>query len=752
MKVAIVGAGPAGLYLAILLKRDHPSHQVTVYERNRIEDTFGFGVVFSDETLENVGEADPDTNEAMAAAAARWDDIEIHYRGTVMRSTGHRFSGVERRTLLELLARRAQALGVEVHWQRGIRDLSDCSLPTADLIVAADGAGSPIRERLSDQFQPHLDWRQNRFVWLGSTRPFPAFTFYFKPSPAGLWRTHAYQYAPGRSTFIVEAREETWQRSGLDENDEQATVAYLEHLFKDELQGHPLQANRSIWRRFPTVRNARWHSGNVVLLGDAAHTAHFSVGSGTKLAMEDAIALAAALETEDSIPAALASYEAGRRPQVESLQRAAQASLEWFESVERYHDTEPLQFAFNLLTRSLRITHDNLRLRDPTLVSQVDRWFAEQAGKQSGRPVTLDPCPPPLFTPYRLRELVLPNRIVVSSMCQYRADDGLPNDWHLVHLGSRAIGGAGLVMAEMTDVSREGRISPGCAGMYLPPHVSGWRRIVEFVHRETEAKIGIQLSHAGRKGSTRVLWEGEDEPLPEGNWPLIAPSPIPYRRHNQVPKEMTRDDMVQVTADFLRATGMADAAGFDLMELHLAHGYLLASFISPLTNRRTDEYGGSLANRMRYPLEIVTQVRAEWPQAKPLSVRISAVDWAPGGMEAHDAVEVARMVVAAGADIVDVSAGQTVPEAKPVYGRQFQTPFSDRIRHEARVPTMTVGNISSAADVNTILAAGRADLVVLARAHLWDPYWTRHAAADLGHSLPWPPAYATLNRYTPRLR
>jgi anthraniloyl-CoA monooxygenase len=752
VNVGIVGAGPAGLYLAILLKRHDPRHQVTVYERNRVEDTFGFGVVFSDETLENVGEADPDTNRAMTAAAAHWEDIEIHYRGTVMRSTGHRFSGLERKTLLELLARRAQTLGAEVHWQREIRDLSDCGLPGADLIVAADGAASLMRDRLSDQLQPQLDWRRNRFVWLGSTRPFPAFTFYFKSSPVGLWRAHAYQYAPGRSTFIVEAREETWKASGLGENDEQATVAYLERLFQDELQGHPLLANRSIWRRFPTVRNARWHSGNVVLLGDAAHTAHFSVVSVPPPAMEDAIALAAALEAERSIPAALAGYEAGRRPQVESLQRAAQASLEWFESAERYHDTDPIQFAFNLLTRSLRITHENLKLRDPALVGQVDRWFAQQAGGQSGRPVTLDPCPPPLFTPYRLRELVLPNRIVVSSMCQYRADDGLPNDWHLVHLGSRAIGGAGLVMTEMTDVSREARISPGCTGMYLPAHVAGWQRIVEFVHRESEAKIGIQLAHAGRKGSTRVPWEGEDEPLAQGNWPLIAPSSIPYRPHNQTPREMTRGDMDQVSADFVRATRMAEAAGFDLLELHLAHGYLLASFISPLTNRRTDEYGGSLTNRMRYPLEIVTRVRAEWPQARPLSVRISAVDWVPGGMEAHDAVEVARMVVAAGADIVDVSAGQTVPEAKPAYGRQFQTPFSDRIRHEARVPTMTVGNISSPADVNTILAAGRADLVVLARAHLWDPYWTRHAAADLGYTLPWPPSYATLNHYTARLR
>jgi anthraniloyl-CoA monooxygenase len=750
VKVAIVGAGPAGLYLAILLKRDDPGHRVTVYERNRVEDSFGFGVVFSDETLENVGEADPATNQAMAAAAARWEDIEIHYRGSVIRSTGHRFAGVERKTLLELLADRARALGVELAWQREIGDPADCG--DADLIVAADGVASLLRDRLSDQFRPQLDWRRNRFVWLGSTRPFPAFTFYFKDSPVGLWRTHAYQYAPGRSTFIVEAREETWAASGLTETDEAATVAYLESLFREELEGHRLVANRSIWRRFPTVRNARWHAGSVVLLGDAAHTAHFSVGSGTKLAMEDAIALAGALKAERSVPAALAAYEAGRRPAVESLQRAAQASLEWFESAERYHDLDPLQFAFTLLTRSLRITHENLRVRDPALVARVDRWFATAAAGQSGRQASLDPCPPPMFTPYRLRDLVLPNRVVVSSMCMYRSEDGFPSDWHMVHLGSRAIGGAGLVMTEMTDVSREGRISPGCAGMYLEGHVPAWRRIVEYVHRESGARIGIQLGHAGRKGSTRLLWEGEDEPLPEGNWPLVAPSPLPYLPHSQIPREMTRADMDQVRADYVRATRMSDAAGFDLLELHLAHGYLLASFISPLTNRRTDQYGGPLASRMRYPLEIVAAVRAEWPAAKPLSVRISAVDWAPGGLEPQDAVEVARLLVAGGADIVDVSAGQTVPDATPVYGRQFQTPFSDRIRHEARVPTMTVGNISSAADVNTILAAGRADLVVLARAHLWDPYWTRHAAADLGYTLPWPPPYGSLNRYTPRLR
>ncbi len=750
MKVAIVGAGPAGLYLAILLKRDDPRHQITVYERNRLQDTFGFGVVFSDRTLENVAEADQETNRAMEAAAATWDDIEIHFRGTVTRTTGHRFAGLGRQAMLELLAARAAALGVELRFEAEVRDPNQ--LGPVELIVAADGVSSLIRERLADEFRPQIDWRQNRFVWLGTTRPFPAFTFYFTPSPAGLWRTHAYQYAPGRSTFIVEATETTWQASGLDATDEQATVAYLTELFREELQGHPLIANRSIWRRFPTVRNARWAAGNVVLLGDAAHTAHFSVGSGTKLAMEDAIALAGALKEQRTVPEALAAYETSRRPAVESLQRAAQASLEWFESVERYQSLDPLQFAFNLLTRSLRITHENLRVRDPQLVARVDRWFADRARLQCGHPEPTDRVPPPLFTPYRLRELVLPNRVVVSSMCQYRATDGHPDDWHLVHLGSRAIGGAGLVMTEMTDVSREGRITPGCTGMYLDTHVAAWRRIVDYVHRESPAKIGVQLAHAGRKGSTKPPWEGEDAPLADGNWPLIAPSAIPYLAGSQVPREMTRDDMDEVLADFVQATGRSEAAGFDLLELHLAHGYLLASFISPLTNRRADRYGGSLANRLRFPLEVVQAVRAAWPGAKPLSVRISAVDWAPGGMEAADAVEVARQLVGAGADIVDVSAGQTVPDARPVYGRLFQTPFSDRIRHEAGVPTMTVGNISSAADVNTILAAGRADLVVLARAHLWDPYWTRHAAAELGYRLPWPKPYAALDRYTPRMR
>ncbi len=749
MKISSIGGGPAGLYFAILMKKADPSHEIIVYERHRLDDTFGFGVVFSDATQHNLAEADPETFREMAGSFARWDDIDIHLNGTVTRSTGHGFSGLSRTALLRILAQRATDLGVDVRFEHEIRDLDE-PLAGADLVLAADGFNSSVREQYGAHFDPMIDWRTNRFVWLGTTRPFPAFTFYFKPNAHGLWRVHAYQYEQGHSTFIVECTEATWRAAGLEDATEAETIAFCEALFAVELEGHRLVANRSIWRSFATVRNRRWHHRNIVLIGDAAHTAHFSVGSGTKLAMEDAVALADALRNHRDVSAALAAYEAERRPVVESLQRAAQVSLEWFENTERYMAFDPLQFAFNLLTRSFRITHDNLKVRDPAFIATVDCWFARTAAEQSGAPVTLDPAPPPLFTPFRLRGLLLTNRVVVSPMCQYCAVDGTPGEWHLVHLGARAQGGAGLVFTEMTDVSREGRISPGCAGMYAPQHVPAWKRIVDFVHAHSDAKIGMQLGHAGRKGSTRLAWEGMDEPLVDGNWEIIAPSPIPYFPHSQVPRPMTRTDMDTVRHDFARAAAMAEDAGFDILELHFAHGYLLATFISPLTNRRTDEYGGSIANRMRLPLEVFDAVRAVWPAAKPISVRISAVDWAPSGMESADAVEVAKLLKAHGCDIIDVSAGQTVPDAKPVYGRQFQTPFSDRIRHEADIPTMAVGNISSYMDVNTILAAGRADLCVMARAHLWDPYWTRHSAHELGYPLPWPNPYSTLDRYTPR--
>jgi anthraniloyl-CoA monooxygenase len=755
-----VGGGPAGLFFAILLKKIDPRHEVEIYERNRLDDTFGFGVVFSDATEEALAQGDRETVAAMAAASHRWDDIEIHYRGSVLTSTGHGFSGLSRKTLLAILADRCRALGVRLCFEREISDPE--SLRGADLVLASDGINSAVRERYRDEFRPTVDLRPNRFVWFGTTKPFPAFTFYFKDDGHGLWRVHAYQYDRSHSTFIVEAREETWRAAGMERATEKETIAFCERLFSDELKGHRLLSNRSIWRSFPTIRNERWHHGNVVLVGDAAHTAHFSVGSGTKLAMEDAIALSEALRTHADVPAALDAYETSRRPAVESLQRAAQASLQWFEDTERYMSLDPIQFSFALLTRSLRVTHQNLKVRDPKFVASVDGWFAGEAVRQSrtapaspAGPAPLSAAsaaaaPPPLFTPFRLRDLVLPNRVAVSPMCQYSAEDGTPNDWHLVHLGSRAMGGAGLVFAEMTNVSAEARISPGCTGLYRPEHAAAWARIVKFVHGESPAKIAIQLGHAGRKASTRRSWEGDNEPLPGGNWPIVAPSAIAYYPHSQVPREMTRADMDAVISDYVRATRLAIEAGFDMLEIHMAHGYLLASFISPLTNRRGDAYGGPLENRMRFPLEVFDAVRAVWPQERPMSVRISAVDWYPGGHGPEDAVGVARILRSHDCDIIDVSAGQTVPDQRPVYGRLFQTPFADRIRHEVGIATMAVGNISSYADVNTILAAGRADLCLLARAHLWDPYWTRHAAYELGYPLRWPDPYESLNNYKPR--
>ncbi|OLB96174.1 MAG: oxidoreductase [Candidatus Rokubacteria bacterium 13_1_40CM_68_15] len=746
-----MGGGPAGLYFALLMKKADPAHDVTVLERNRADDTFGFGVVFSDATLDNFIEADRPTGEAITRAFAHWDDIDIHYQGQVLTSTGHGFSGMSRQVLLDILHTRCAALGVTLRFQTDVTDLEPYR--SADLVLAADGVNSLVRSQYAAHFQPHVDARGNRFVWLGTTFPFRAFTFIFKDSPHGLWRVHAYRYDARYSTFIVETTEATWRRAGLDQASEDDTVAFTERFFARELEGHRLLKNRSLWRSFPTIRNAHWHWDNVVLVGDAAHTAHFSIGSGTKLAMEDAIALAAALQRHRDVPSALDAYEEERRPQVESIQRAAQVSLEWFEQTERYHGRlEPLQFAFSLLTRSLRVTHDNLKVRDAKFVETVDRWFAAKAADQSGMPVAAQPAPPPMFTPLRLRELVLPNRVVVSPMCQYSAEDGTPNDWHLVNLGSRAVGGAGLVIAEMTDVSRDGRISPGCTGMYKPEHVAAWKRIVDFVHAHSPARVALQLAHAGRKGSTRRLWEGIDEPLADGNWPLISASAIPYFPHSQMPKTMDRSDMERVQADFVRAAGMAEAAGFDMLELHMAHGYLLASFVSPLTNTRTDEYGGTLDNRLRYPLAVFDAVRVVWPAARPISVKISATDWADGGVTPEESVEFARRLKAHGCDVVTVSTGQTVPDQRPAYGRLYQTPFSDRIRHEAGIATATVGAIASYADVNSILAAGRADLCALARGHLYDPYWTRHAAWEQGFEIAWPDQYVSVKSFTPRLR
>ena len=784
MRIVCVGGGPGGLYFALLMKRANPRHDITVIERNRPDDTFGFGVVFSDATMAGIAAADSEAYGAIAQHLVHWDDIAIHYGGEIITSTGHGFSGVSRHTLLRTLQKQVSAAGVRIEFEREVCSLSE--FVGADLIVGADGVNSTVRKLLNDRVHGTVDLRPNRFVWLGTTKPFPAFAFYFRHNEHGLWRVHAYQYAPEQSTFIVECRDETWRAAGMDEADENRTAAFLEELFAQELDGHRLVTNRSVWRQFPTISVQPWASDTVVLLGDAAHTAHFSVGSGTRMAMEDAVALRDALcgevaelkpratrdvnvdanvqahaaqgfspATPATSPASLADalhrYEAARRPAVESLQRAAQASLQWFEDTERYMRLSAVQFAFTLLTRSLRITHEDLRQRDPAFLARVDAEVADRAGRQVGAASLIAANVPPMFTPFRLRELIIPNRVVVSPMCQYMADDGTVGDWHVVHLGSRAIGGAGLVMAEMTDVGRDARISTGCAGLYKDDHARAWKRIVDFVHKETPAKIGIQLGHAGRKGATKKLWEGDSEPMEGVGWPLISPSPIPYfPDRSQTPREMSRADMDQALDDFANATRLAVEAGFDLLEIHMAHGYLLASFISPLTNQRDDEYGGPLANRMRFPLEVFDACRRAWPPERPMSVRISAVDWAPGGMEPADAVEVARLLRVHGCDIVDVSAGQTVPDQRPVYGRLFQTPFADRIRHDVGIATMAVGNISSYMDVNTIIAAGRADLCLLARAHLFDPYWARHAAYMLGYTIPWPDPYKSVERYTPR--
>ncbi|MBX3251265.1 MAG: bifunctional salicylyl-CoA 5-hydroxylase/oxidoreductase [Myxococcales bacterium] len=743
MKVHVLGGGPAGLYFSILLAKARPHDEIVVFERNRPDDTFGFGVVFSDETLGNLGDADAESYAAIRERMAYWDAIDVHLwapEARTMRSRGHGFCGLGRQALLDLLQARALSLGVTIRFEEEVVDV-EALRAQCDLLVAADGINSATRARYEDAFAPRMEHGSARYVWLGTPRTFEAFTFSFREDAAGVWQVHAYSFDDRTSTFIVECDDETFAASGLAEDDEVATIAHCEKLFAEELAGAPLVANRSRWLRFRTLHCERWHHDNVVLLGDAAHTAHFSVGSGTKMAMEDAIDLAAAITAQGDaptidVPRALATYEETRRPMISRVQRSAEQSQRFFEETKRHLRQPPEVFNFALLTRSNRITHENLRLRDAPYVESVDRWFAERSGVPAGP----DAAPPPMFTPFTLRGLTLPNRVVVSPMCQYSAVDGVPNDWHLVHLGSRALGGAGLVIAEMTDVCAEGRISPGCTGLWSDAQEAAWRRIVEFVHEQAGGKIGMQIAHAGRKGATKRPWEGsDDEPLDEGAWPLIGPSPIAWAERNQVPREMTRADMVSVRDAFVASARRAARCGFDLLEVHAAHGYLLSSFLTPLSNQRGDEYGGSLENRARFPLEVVEAVRAVWDG--PLSVRISATDWVPGGFDVEDAVVLAGWLKERGVDLLDVSAGQTSTEAKPVYGRAFQSPFAERIRVEVGVPTLSVGNIWDHDRVNTLLLSGRADLVALARAHLADPYFTAHAAASLGVPARWSPQY-----------
>jgi anthraniloyl-CoA monooxygenase len=753
MRIVCIGGGPAGLYSALLIKKRHPDFEITVLERNRPGDTFGWGVVFSDQTLGNLEIADPESSAVISDAFNHWDDIDVHFKGRTITSGGHGFCGIGRKRLLNILQDRCAELGVRLEFEADITDDQEVARRyEADLVIASDGLNSRIRKKYESTFQPDVDLRQCRFVWLGTKKKFDAFTFAFEQTEYGWFQAHAYQFDGDTSTFIVEAPEHVWRASGLEDMSQEDGIKFCEKLFAKYLDGHALISNAThlrgsaIWIRFPRVICKTWVQWNeiggkrvpVVLMGDAAHTAHFSIGSGTKLALEDAIGMARTFEQHPGdLENILVAYVAERSIEVLKIQNAARNSTEWFENVDRYTALEAEQFAYSLLTRSQRISHENLRLRDKQYVEGMESWLAQKSG--------LPPKPvPPMFTPFTLRGVTLKNRVVVSPMAMYSAQDGVAGDFHLVHLGARALGGAGLVFTEMTCPSADARITPGCAGMYAPEHVSAWRRITDFAHQNSSAKIALQLGHAGPKGSTQLGWEDGDEPLEDGNWPLIAPSSIPYGPRNQTPRAMTQADMDRVLDDFVRAARMGIEAGFDWLELHAAHGYLISAFISPLTNHRTDDYSGSLENRMRYPVQVFTAMRAAWPDHLPMSVRISAHDWFDGGNTPDDAVRIARMFKAAGADLIDVSSGQTTRDARPIYGRMYQTPFSDRIRNEVGMATMAVGAIFEADHVNSIIAAGRADLCAIARPHLADAAWTLHQAANLGYrDAEWPKQYLT---------
>ena len=734
-RIVCVGGGPAGLYSAILFKKALPAARVEVYERNRPDDTFGWGVVFSDQTMEGFRAVDRPTHDAITASFHHWDDIAVHFKGEVIVSGGHGFCGIERKRLLNIFQERAAGLGVEQHFEHEVDDAG--RFADADLVVAADGVNSRTRARHAEVFQPDIDVRKCRFIWLGTEQKFPAFTFAFEKTEHGWFQIHAYQFSDRLSTVIVETREETWRAHGLESYTTPESIEFCERLFARYLGGHRLLSNAkhlrgSAWLNFNRVLCRRWHHGNVVLIGDAAHTAHFGIGSGTKLAMEDAVALVHHVAFARDVEAGLETYQAERTIEALKLQSAARNRMEWFENVARYTRFEPWQFAYSLLTGSQRIGHANLRLRDGKFVDSVEARLAGSAGSEK--------APPPMFLRFRLRGLELVNRVVVSPMAQYMARDGIPSDWHLVHYGARATGGAGLLVTEMTCVSPEGRITPGCTGLWNAAQRDAWQRIVEFVHGNSRAAICLQLGHSGRKGSTQLGWQDADRPLPSGNWETLAPSPIPYLEGvSAVPRAMTRADMDRVLGEYVQAIEFGVEAGFDMLELHMAHGYLLASFLSPLTNHRTDEYGGTIENRLRYPLEVLRAARAAWPATRPMSVRLSASDWAGEGLTEADLLAIATAFKEAGVDALDVSTGQTVAWQKPVYGRMYQTPFSDLLRNTVGIATIAVGNIYEADHVNSIIASGRADLCAIARPHLAEAAWTLHAAAAQGYGEQWWP-------------
>lgn len=761
MQIVCVGGGPGGLYLSRLIKRALPEARVQVFERNAPDDTFGFGVVFSDASLTKIAEDDPETYERITANFAHWDDIDTFFKGEVRRSSGHGFCGLSRRRLLSVLAEGCLEVGVELHFNSPLSDEEiKAHAQRADLLVGCDGVNSRVRALYAEPLQPRLQNGATRFTWLGTTKRFPAFTFYFKRNEHGLWRVHAYNYEDGLSTFIVETSEEAWRSAGLDEASEDDTARYCEALFADELEGHALLTNRSIWRQFPMVSMRRWSHENVVLLGDAAHTAHFSIGSGTKLAIESASSLAEAIiRSPHDITRALRRYEEERRPVVKSLQRAALVSQRWFEETERYFDHLDIDtFNVSMLTRSLRVTHSDLLLRDPPFIQALDERYEARAFEAAGLPRperSADGKPtPPMFTPFRVRGLLLSNRVALSPMCQYKAKGGLIGPWHTAHYGARAVGGVGLLITEMTAVNEAGRITHGCAGLYSDEHEEAWRALLEWIHTDSDAKVALQLGHAGRKASTKLMWDGMDQPLDdaESPWPISSASPLRYYPHSQLPTALTRDEMDRLKADYVRCAERAARAGFDMLELHCAHGYLLASFISPLTNQRKDEYGGPIAQRARFPLEVFQAVRAAWPAARPMSVRLSCTDWEKGGLSGEEFLALTRLFLEAGCDLINTSTGQTTPDARPEYGRLYQAPFSERARLELNAKTMVAGGISSYADVNSLLIAGRADLCLIGRAHLFDPYWVRHAAFEQGVTQRWPDPYSAVGGfYRPRM-
>ena len=746
MKINILGGGPGGLYFALLMKKEYPDYDIHIFERGPRDATWGFGVVFSDDTMNGFLQYDAPSFKRIVDNFAYWNTIETIIEtdkgDKKIVSGGHGFAGMSRLKLLNIFHDRCEELGVNLHFETDITNVDD--IMDADLIVGADGLSSLIRDKYQKEFGTEIDMRPNHFCWLGTTKPLDAFTFVFRKTEHGWFWVHAYQFETGRATWLIETTDETWKKAGLDKMSEDESAAYMQQVFAKDLGEHKLLTNRSVWRTFPVVKNKKWHHDNIIILGDCAHTAHFSIGSGTKMAMEDAIALYESFKKHGEVKKALPAYDDDRRETTEILQHTAGVSLAWFENAERYlNNFEPEQIEFSMITRSKKVTYDNLALRDEDYIARITKWFAEDTKKTTGLDIDSKNPVVPIFQPFKIGKMQVANRITLSPMCQYSAQDGLPNEWHYVHYSSRAVGGAGLMLTEMICISPEARITPGCAGIYTTEQAAEWKKISSFVHKNSQAKLCAQIGHAGRKGATKLAWDGIDQPLESGAWDIISASPIPYLENSVTPREATREDMDKVINDFVQATKYADEADFDMIEVHMAHGYLLSSFVSPVTNQRTDEYGGDVQARMKFPLECLQAARKAWPADKPISVRISACDWVGGGLSEADMLEVARLLKANGADVINVSTGQVTKAEQPLYGRMFQAPFADQVRNEVGIPTIVAGNISTVDQANTLVASGRTDFVAFARPLLTNPNLILEAAAKYGYNDQlWPKQYA----------